>query len=143
MQRYMPDWWVLPAINDQNREFFTSGEIKIQQCEACGQVQHPPEEVCHQCQGIVFDWRSCSGEGTIFSHTVVEHPIPNSLQERVPYAVILVSLTDYPAIRIIGNATNIDADKVAVGQKVRAVFEVIEDEQAKVTLKIPQWEVIS
>ena len=142
MQRYMPDWWALPAINDKNREFFTSGNIVLQSCESCKTVQHPPEDICHACQGTTFDWHTCTGEGVIYSHTVVEHPIPNTLKDRVPYAVILVSLDDHPQIRILGNPVNIDPEKVAVGQRVRAVFETIEDEKAGVTLKIPQWEVV-
>ena len=142
MQRYMPDWWILPAINEQNREFFTSGKTVIQACQNCKTVQHPPEDVCHACQGTELEWRTCTGKGTVYSHTVVEHPIPAPLKERVPYTVLLVSLDDYPEIRILGNAVNIEPENVAIGQKVQAVFETIEDKKAEVTLNIPQWEVL-
>lgn len=142
MQRYMPDWWVLPAIDEKNREFFTAGKIMLQACKSCDTVQHPPEEICHVCQSYAFDWRSCTGEGVVYSHIVVEHPIPANLKERVPYAVILVSLNDYPDIKIMGNPVNIEAENIAIGQRVRAVFETIDDEQAGLTLKIPQWEVV-
>ncbi|MBV1906925.1 MAG: OB-fold domain-containing protein [Pseudomonadales bacterium] len=142
MSRYMPDGWALPAIDNKNRDFFTSGKIVVQACKDCDTVQHPPEDICHVCQGSALESRFCSGEGTVYSHIVVEHPIPGSLKDRVPYAVILVSLTDHPQIRILGNPVNIEARDVAVGQKVRAVFESLEDKEAGLELKIPQWEVI-
>ena len=142
MQRYMPDWWALPALNDKNKEFFTAGKIVLQTCKSCQTAQHPPEDICYVCQETSFDWQTCSGEGVIYSHTVVEHPIPGTLKDRVPYTVILVSLNDHPEIRILGNPVNIDPNNVEVGQKVKAVFETIEDEKAGVTLKIPQWEVV-
>jgi len=143
MQRYMPDWWALPAIDDNNREFFTSGKIVIQACKSCETLQHPPEDVCHACQGTTFNWRACSGEGVVYSHTVVEHPIPAALKERVPYIVVVVSLDDHPQIRVLGNLVNIDPEKVEVGQPVHAVFETIEDKEYDVTLKIPQWAVVN
>lgn len=142
MARYMPDWWALPALDDKNREFFTSGKIVVEACTSCGAVQHPPEDVCRACQGTTLEWRACKGTGTIYSRIVVEHPIPPLLRDRVPYAVILVSLDDYPQIRILGNPVGIEPEKVAIGQRVRAVFEVVEDAEAKQTLRIPQWEVV-
>lgn len=142
MQRYMPNWWILPTIDDSNRAFFTSGKITVQSCNSCNTVQHPPEDICHSCQGTKFDWIACQGEGIIYSHTVVEHPIPNTLQDRVPYTIVLVSLSDHPQIRVLGNLMNIDPKDVTIGQRVRAVFETIEDKEANITLKIPQWEAI-
>ncbi len=142
MARYMPDGWALPALDDQNREFFTSGQIVVQGCTSCGAVQHPPEDVCHGCQGSDLAWRTCTGGGTIHSYIVVEHPIPALLRDRVPYAVILVSLDDFPQIRILGNPVNVVPERVAIGQRVRAVFEQVEDAASRQTLQIPQWEVI-
>lgn len=142
MTRYMPEWWALPALDDENREFFTSGRIVVQSCTSCGAVQHPPEDVCHRCQGSELAWRTCKGEGTIYSHIVVEHPIPAMLRDRVPYAVILVSLDDLPEIRILGNPVNVAPERVAIGQRVRAVFEEVEDAETKQTLRIPQWEIV-
>ena len=42
--RYLPEGWTLPAVTDENRAFFTSGELMVQRCSSCGTVQHPPEE---------------------------------------------------------------------------------------------------
>ena len=68
--------------------------------------------------------------------------IPALLRDRVPYAVILVSLDDFPQIRVLGNPVNVAPERVAIGQRVRAVFERVEDAASGQTLQIPQWEVI-
>ena len=65
-----------------------------------------------------------------------------SLAEAVPYAVVLVSLDEHPHVRILGNVLNRDPGEVEIGQKVRATFETIEDEEAEETILLPQWEVV-
>ena len=63
MERHLGESWVLPAIDDLNRPWFTSGVIQVQECSDCGALQHPPDEVCGGCQGRQLGWRECSGEG--------------------------------------------------------------------------------
>ena len=45
----LPEGWTLPVLTPFNRDWFTTGEIAIQECEACATLQHPPEEICHAC----------------------------------------------------------------------------------------------
>ena len=46
--------------------------------------------------------------------------------EAVPYAVVLVSLDEFPHVRILGNVLNREASEIEIGQKVQAAFEQIE-----------------
>jgi uncharacterized protein len=142
MAGIMPVGWALPALNDFNRPFFTTGKIVLQECSACGTVQHPPEEVCHRCLGMAFGVRETSGKGTIYSFIVVHHPVAPALKDAVPYAVVLVSLDDVPAARVLGNVVNRPPGEIAIGQRVRAVFQQVEDAVAGVTLQFPEWEVM-
>lgn len=142
MSRHLGDDWLLPSLDDLNRSWFTSGEISIQLCKSCGELQHPPQEVCGSCQGFELDWHACSGEGRIESVAVVRHPLRPSLEEHVPYAVVVVSLADAPHVSAIGNVVDCAADEVAIGQKVRAVFERVDDAEAGEVLQIPQWELV-
>jgi hypothetical protein len=138
----MPEWWALPALDDRNREFFTAGAIVVQACRRCGARQHPPEDVCFACQASEFEWVRSRGEGRVYSCVVVEHAIPPRLAERVPYAVALVELDDVPGVRVVGNVVNADPHSLRIGQRVRAVFEEVDDAEAGVALRIPQWEVV-
>ncbi len=138
MSRYM-DGWMLPAIDDANREFFTSGKIVVRQCSGCGTHQHPPEDLCHQCGGSEFGGREVGGTGTIYSHTVIRHPVHPTLVDRVPYIVALVSLDELPGVRITGNLLETEPADVRVGLAVRAVWEDIPDPETGETLRLPQW----
>lgn len=142
MPRLLGDDWVIPLLDDRNRAFFTSGEIALQVCEACGTWQHPPEDVCHACQGTRLVTRASRGEGRVESVVVVHHPVHPQLEAAVPYAVVLVSLDDAPGVNVVGNVLNRAPGEIAIGQRVRATFEEARDPQSQERLRIPQWEVV-
>ncbi len=142
MARYFPDVWPIPQIDQFNRDFFTSGKLVVQECVSCGTVQHPPEEICHKCCGVEFKARETNGLGTIYSYIVAHNPPAPAFTDAVPYGVILVSLDEFPQVRILGNALNRKPSELEIGQKVRAVFEEIDDEEADEKLLMPQWEIV-
>ncbi|HWO94088.1 MAG TPA: OB-fold domain-containing protein [Dehalococcoidia bacterium] len=137
----LPESWALPLVDETNREFFTSGRLKVQKCAACGIVQHPPEDVCHACGGMQFEYPEASGRGTVWSHTIVRHPVHPALADVVPYAVALVALEDHPHVRIVGNVVNVPPEQVQVGLPVRVTFDAVRDEYGEVLL--PQWEAMA
>lgn len=141
MTRHLGDGWVLPQIDDLNREWFTSGKISVQACEDCGKFQHPPEEICCSCQGSNLSFRACSGNGRVESAVVVHHAIAG-LGDAVPYTIALVSLEDVPGANAIGNIVNRKPGEVKIGEEVRAVFEEFDDPDGGPKLYIPQWEVV-
>ncbi len=141
MSRVLGDDWVIPALDDSNRAFFTSGFLALQQCARCAHVQHPPEDVCEACQGFELGVFESAGQGRVESVVVVEHPVNPGLADRVPYAVVLVSVDDAPGLMITGNVANRAHDEIAIGDEVRVVFENVEDPKSGETLRIPQWEV--
>ncbi|HIF22920.1 MAG TPA: DNA-binding protein [Gemmatimonadetes bacterium] len=138
MTRYM-DGWMLPALDESNRDFFTRAKIVVRECAACGTIQHPPEDLCHACGGYEFGGREVAGVGTVYSHTVVEHPVHPDLSAHVPYTVVLVSLDELPDVRIVGNLLETATDDVRVGLPVRAVWEEIPDAETEETIRLPQW----
>lgn len=140
MARHLGDDWLLPALDPANREWFTAGRLRVQRCDDCGAHQHPPEEVCGSCQGHALSFRDAGATGRIESVAVVHHPVHPALTERVPYAVVVVSLDEVPGVHAIGNVLGCAPGEIAIGQRVRAVFETVEDAEAGETLRIPQWE---
>jgi hypothetical protein len=141
MARHLGDEWVLPGIDDLNRAWFTSGVISLQVCDDCDALQHPPDEICGSCQGNRLSFRECSGEGRVESVAVVHHPVHPALKDRVPYAIVLVSIDDAPGVNAIGNVLNRQPGEIEIGQRVRAVFEEVGDPEGGEPLRIPQWEV--
>jgi len=139
-ERYFPADWPLPQITDVNRAFFASGALMLQQCRSCGQVQHPPHEICHSCQADTFDYVKASGLGTVDNVTVVHHPGDRRLADQVPYNVVIVTPDDYPDARIVGNVINADNTAIEIGVPVRCVFTEVPDPDTGETLRLPQWE---
>ena len=139
MSRILGDAAPLPALDPMNREWFTRGAIVIQRCTACDAFQHPPEEICERCQHANLEWRECAGEGRIESVAVVHQGVHPGLKESVPYAVVVVSLDAAPGVHVIGNVVDAPPASVAIGQRVRAVFESAEAPDGT-PLQIPQWE---
>lgn len=142
MSRHLGDRAPLPALDALNREWFTRGALVLQFCADCAAFQHPPEEICTRCQGTRLEWREVAGEGRVESVAVVHQGVHPGLKDAVPYAVVVVSIDAAPGVNAIGNAVNCPPANVAIGQRVRAVFEPAEAPDGT-ALQIPQWEIVA
>ncbi len=143
MTRLLGDDWLLPALDAKNRAWFTSGSLVLQACSRCAAVQFPPEDACRSCGSFELGARASAGLGRVESVVVVHHAVHPLLKPRVPYTVALVSLDDAAGVRLIGNVLNREPHAIAIGQRVRAVFEELRDPESGETLRIPQWEALS
>lgn len=96
-------------------------ELAIQQCVACKRFQHLPRPICSECYSDELTFTRVSGRGTIFSYTIVEHPVHPALADKVPFNVILVDLDDAPGVRLVSNL--VGGAEPAIGSAVEVVFE--------------------
>ena len=134
----LPREWTVPVVDQFNRAWFTSGELAVQRCEACDTLQHPPEEICHQCGGMRFGTTVLPPTGVVHSHTVVHHSVHSALDGSVPYVVILVSLDGAPHLRVVGNLLDVPLEEVAIGMPVTATWEERTGVDGELIL-LPQW----
>ena len=141
MSRFLGDDWLLPALDERNRAWFTSGELRLQQCQRCERVQFPPEDVCRACGSFELGTTTRAGRGVVESVAVIHHAVHPALKSRVPYAVVLVALDDAPHVRLLGNVLNRRPDEIAIGARVRIVFENAVEPESGEALQIPQWEI--
>jgi len=143
MKRVLGDSWALPALDARTRDFFTAGVLTLQQCKQCEHIQHPPEDVCESCQSFELGSFASAGLGRIESVAVVTQAVHTLLADRVPYAIVLVSVADAPGILIAGNVVGKEPDAIEIGDPVRVVFEEATDPRTGEELRIPQWELVS
>ena len=143
MSRVLGENWALPGLDALNRAFFTAGVLTLQQCRACKHIQHPPEDVCESCQSFELGGFASAGKGRIESVAVVTQAVHPLLADRVPYAIVLVSVADAPGILIAGNVLGKEPDAIKIGDSVSVVFEAVKDPRSGEDLKIPQWELVS
>ncbi len=136
---------LLPAIGEEEAAFFAaakSGELRIQKCDRCERLRHPPRPMCPWCHGSQSTWALMSGRGTIWSFVVPHPPLLAPFSELAPYNVIIVTLAEDPKIRLLGNLVNEAADpinaldpaEIRIGDEVRVVFAKLNDE-----VTIPRW----
>ncbi len=130
--------WTLPGLTSMNREWFSHGEIRVQTCEGCGALQHPPEEICSRCDSMNFRFTTVKASGTVHSYTVAHYAVNRALADRVPYAVVLVSLDEHPEVRIIGNVLDADPNDIRIGMAVVAVWEERTNADGD-TVQLLQW----
>lgn len=114
---------VQPALDDENRFFWTSGEdgvLRIARCTACGYWLHPPAPYCPQCGGRDVAPQAVSGRGTVWSFTVNHHSWDGGTE---PYAIVLVELVEQRGLRLTSNLVGADPDDVTIGMEVQVHFE--------------------
>jgi hypothetical protein len=124
----------LPVLSPAIEAWFTSGKVNVQRCDACGTLQHPPDEVCHACGATTFGVQELSPRGTVVSLTVVHHAPNRELRDVVPYTIVLVSLDDAPQIRVVGNIEG----EARIGMPVEAYWEDFDTED-ETAIRLIQW----
>jgi len=140
MSRILGDDWLLPVLDEHNRAYFTAGVLMVQACRTCTHAQHPPEDLCRACGSHDVGPRKSGGHGRIEGVAVVHHAVHPLLKNRLPYAVVLVSIDDAPGVSLLGNVVNAAPSELRIGARVRVVFEAAVDPDSGDHLLIPQWE---
>ena len=114
---------MLPALDDRNRAFWTSGadgQLRIARCTQCGLWTSPPATDCPDCGGALVARPVC-GRGTVFTYTVNYQPFNPSVP--VPYVIAIIELEDQAGLRIAANIVDCEPDSVYVGMPVAVRFE--------------------
>lgn len=118
----------LPAIDEYNRFFWTSGadgRLRLLRCGDCRRWVHPPGPVCPRCQSRALAPQVLSGLATVEAVTVNHQAWTPDMV--VPYAIARVSLDEDAAVRLTTRIVGRLADEVAIGQRVKVLFVEAED----------------
>lgn len=122
---------IVPGMTDLTRGYWEAareGRLVVQECRACGRIRHPPLPACPACRCADSGWREVSGDGTVYSCTIVRHPTHAALADAVPYVIAIVALAEGP--RIVSGVTGCPPEAVTVGMPVRVAFRWVTDEVA-------------
>lgn len=122
-----------PMVNRDSEYFWEGtrkGELRIQQCGACGQLRHPPGPMCPACGATEPGYVVARGTGTVFSYVVHRHPpVPG---KQLPILLALVELDE--GVRMVGELLGVADDEVDIGMPVEVSMVGIDDE-----LTLPAW----
>ncbi|HWV25927.1 MAG TPA: OB-fold domain-containing protein [Aeromicrobium sp.] len=118
-----------PVINRDTQFFWdgtAAGELRVQTCDACGELRHPPGPVCPSCHAMDRGYVVASGRGSV--HSFLVHHAPQIPGKTLPLPIALVDLVE--GVRMVGE---VDAD-VQIGDDVEVWFDRIDDD-----LTLAKW----
>lgn len=112
----------IPAAepNPETKAFWdAAGQSKllIKRCAACGEAHYYPRALCPFCFSDKTEWLEASGDGVIYSYSVMR-------RAPIPYAIAYVTLAEGPTM--LTNLLDCDFDRLRIGQKVRLVHKPTE-----------------
>jgi uncharacterized protein len=112
------------------------GRLIVPECNDCGTFVLPPKPFCFNCQSQSFKWTELSGVGTIYTYTVVRHPLNPALADVVPFVSGVIELdgTQGAGARMIANIVDCDPETVKIGDKVKIRFDKVSD-----TFAVPRF----
>ena len=130
---------VLRPVVSPDTAFFwagtAAGELRIQRCDDCGTLRHPPGPACPSCGTMTpgatgTRYVVAAGTGEVYSYVVHHHPpVPG---KKLPIVIALVQLPE--GVRMVGELLGAGPDQVRIGLPVHAEFVRIDDE-----LTLPAW----
>jgi uncharacterized OB-fold protein len=101
-------------------------------CKACKAPAYPQRLVCIECGGTAFDEVKLSGNGTLYTFTVIarggapaEFDAQQTLTGVIPVGI--VKLDEGPLV--VGQLADADISKLEIGSPVRAVVRRLYDQE--------------
>jgi uncharacterized OB-fold protein len=106
--------------------------LVVPRCTACGTFRMPPAPICYQCQSDGVEWVELAGTGTVYSYTVIRHPLHPDLAAVVPYVSGIVELdgTQGEGARLLVNIIDCDPEEISIGTRVKVVFDHVNEEMS-------------
>ena len=128
---------VRPMVNRDSQYFWDGtavGELRIQRCNACGALRHPPGPACPECGALDRGHVVAAGTGTVFSYVVHRHPpVPG---KELPIVIALIDLDE--GVRMVGEVVDATSDsgeaEIEIGTRLRVDWDRVDDE-----LTLPIW----
>jgi len=100
------------------------GELVYQRCDDCGTIALRPATVCGSCLSRSLAWVQSSGEGLLYSWTVVWRPQRPSFT--VPYAPAIVTLDE--GFRMVSSIVGCEPEDLSADMPVAVEFHAASDE---------------
>lgn len=94
------------------------GDLQIQQCSQCHEHYFYPRAFCPFCASSDVEWRPCSGNGTIYSYTILTKTNPGLT------VIAYVTLAEGPTL--LTRIEDAGPADVCIGLPVTATFKTSE-----------------
>lgn len=113
-------------------EHIKKDELVALSCGDCDALIVPPKVVCPFCGSDNLNRINLSGEGSVYSYTVIHVPPPKFVND-APYTVAIVELDE--GARITGRILDVDADNIESGMRVKLSHVDLDDDSVMIAFK--------
>jgi len=115
----------LPRFPEVNSEPFwratKNHELKYQKCNDCNTVVFYPKHHCTNCGSANLSWHTSSGQGKVYTFSVVRQNRSGAFRDLVPYVVAYIDLDE--GFRMMSNVVSINPDEVKCDMRVKVEWE--------------------
>ncbi len=120
------DDFPLPDVDwPPTREFWAGAarrELVLPRCDACARFVWYPDGACRFCGVASRTWTRVSGNGRLFSWSVVHRAFIPQLANLVPFVTGLVTIDEDAAVRLATLIVDCPTDTLHVDMHVGVVF---------------------
>jgi acetyl-CoA acetyltransferase/uncharacterized OB-fold protein len=113
-----------PLVTPENEFYWTSGadgKLRLQECQACQALLHPPQPVCRYCRSHDLGVREVSGFATLIGFSVNHRfPAPGLTP---PFTVAQVAIEEDPRVRLTTNPVGAEPEQLRIGQRMKVRFQ--------------------
>ncbi|HZW58585.1 MAG TPA: Zn-ribbon domain-containing OB-fold protein [Nitrososphaerales archaeon] len=97
-------------------------KLVMQHCDKCRTFVWYPRPLCPNCGSTELKWNEMSGEGKIYSFTIVRQALRNpfDFRGRLPLILALIDLDEGP--KILSNVIDANIERISIGSKVSVVY---------------------
>ncbi len=92
--------------------------LLVKRCLRCEKTHFYPRNICPHCFSQDTEWLESSGQGTIYSFTVMR-------KAETPFALVYVRLEE--GVTLLSHLVDCDLDAIAIGQSVRVDYREKDD----------------
>ncbi len=118
----------LPVTTPWSEPFWQAARehrLVIQRCRDCDRAILYPKLFCPHCHGSNLDWFEVSGEGEVYSYTIVTAHPPSTFLDSIPYGVAIVRLRE--GVQMMTNIVGCEPDEVRCGMPVAVHFDDVDE----------------
>lgn len=107
-----------PGADELYQASLREGVLRLPECEDCHRTHLPPRLVCPHCGSWRLRQIDASGEGEVYSVTVIQR----NAEKGGSFNVALIDLAEGP--RLMSRIEGIEPDAVRIGMQVQAAVEL-------------------
>ncbi|QEC46471.1 hypothetical protein FSW04_01995 [Baekduia soli] len=112
-----------PRLDPETQPYWDAaarGELVLPLCPRCDRLFWYPRGACPRCGATDLSWRPASGEGVVYSFSVVRRA-GGAWAQAVPYVLAYVTLAE--GLTVAANIVGCAPEEITVDLPVHAVFE--------------------